>query len=1304
MKLTNKMEVRKRNMSTNNNFVYETINKKITRRSFIKWSAALGATASVSGLILQDKARRADASVPHPSAPLTASNSQQSVVSWQPSCCLVCHSWCAIAVGLSADGHVRKIEGMGGQPMSYLPVETNGVVDLPELAAQKSAGTDLPLGVCANGGGALGTLAAFPELTAAGVAKKQDDANHIDTPAGFLPYANHNKGRICAKGTNGMEHMYDADRLKYPLERAGDRGEGKWKRVTWAYALRKMANIMRELAGFTTFYDLNVDSDLALYPVPTAGKVHGLKTAPRGVDNRHRVIHWVGRNENAAPTGSLSDNYGIVNHIEHTSLCELSRHVAGRNLWGHHWSSPDCETHQGTIWWPGEATNMGWPSGPTGTFFADEDNDCDLYVEWGGNPCEAKIPHASCNTNLADRKRKNLEGYGTIATGRTAAARNGRIITIDVRQSNTAAFSDEYFQITPGEDAALALAMMHYLMVNVGSIELELNRSQMGFDGAWGGSSETIADRRYYGLFTSEESLGGGDVPVPAGKSLETYLAAAVGVGKGNSFAFDVGATTAGMADILDAVASKTGIGAKDIVYLARAIGGLTGLNYAGADTGAGVVAGPWTGANSFANAIVDCYRGPVKHTNGVYNGLAVRCLQILSANKAACDFWTSGGTPVIARGGFNSPGGFISDKNWEPYSITHAEAFDGGVGYHTHGPKVHVVNPDITGDLGVSGDEHHPLTSQALDQWDYDYDMPRWRGSYKWVDQNLLQAVRWSLGLTPMDVGESSFSGTYYSRVTGAAIVGPYGNGNGDDNYKAELIINHKNSGSYARPNSGGQQAVYTSKDASGEYRLAHMFSIDIAMGDSTRFADIVLAESTYLERFSKRSGEGQEFSYRPAAFGRHPVYEYTNGDGYPRHMYDVRQNKAIYYELARFIAHDNTSGGYDGTSPSGPDDPTGGWDTLYDRNNNVAADTGSIESNAAGSTDEKAANDGEFAAYDGAKTALAGSLPATLTAGYTGALSAYQVMRSHGYLYSADDVPAYWRHHYSGGGEEMSGSDPYAVRAGYKPSLASGGDKLTVFNVKLDSLVDLAPGRTGTAADTLGGIETYATKAGAPGINGTFYGQARYIAPLQQTSGSVPGSAGDYPLHLTTYKLNVHTQSRTAQLPRLQEIIGGSWAVMHPDTAGLYGVVNGDRVEISSRQGTIYGEAKVTPKAQRGCVHISHSQGHRAGVEDTDFTGQLDGGNKYNDAYGSYLIQDGWTYKENRSLDTHSMVDDYRKNLPPTAPGKGIHPNPIIENALPASGVSATGGPTCGTNMAACAISGTQAWMDTKVQIKKA
>ena len=49
------------------NFLTKAINKKISRRSFIKWSSALGATASMSGLVMQAGSKvagAADSSVP----------------------------------------------------------------------------------------------------------------------------------------------------------------------------------------------------------------------------------------------------------------------------------------------------------------------------------------------------------------------------------------------------------------------------------------------------------------------------------------------------------------------------------------------------------------------------------------------------------------------------------------------------------------------------------------------------------------------------------------------------------------------------------------------------------------------------------------------------------------------------------------------------------------------------------------------------------------------------------------------------------------------------------------------------------------------------------------------------------------------------------------------------------------------------------------------------------------------------------------------------------------------------------------
>src|SRR3972149_5795503 len=41
------------------------------------------------------------------------------------------------------------------------------------------------------------------------------------------------KGKLCAKGQAGMNLVYDPERIVYPLKRAGGRGQGKWKKITW---------------------------------------------------------------------------------------------------------------------------------------------------------------------------------------------------------------------------------------------------------------------------------------------------------------------------------------------------------------------------------------------------------------------------------------------------------------------------------------------------------------------------------------------------------------------------------------------------------------------------------------------------------------------------------------------------------------------------------------------------------------------------------------------------------------------------------------------------------------------------------------------------------------------------------------------------------------------------------------------------------------------------------------------------------------------------------------------------------------
>jgi len=55
-----------------------------------------------------------------------------------------------------------------------------------------------------------------------------------------------NRGFICIKGRAQPQLLYHPDRLKYPMKRAGERGGGKWERVSWDEALNDIAAKLTE--------------------------------------------------------------------------------------------------------------------------------------------------------------------------------------------------------------------------------------------------------------------------------------------------------------------------------------------------------------------------------------------------------------------------------------------------------------------------------------------------------------------------------------------------------------------------------------------------------------------------------------------------------------------------------------------------------------------------------------------------------------------------------------------------------------------------------------------------------------------------------------------------------------------------------------------------------------------------------------------------------------------------------------------------------------------------------------------------
>ena len=81
----------------------------------------------------------------------------------------------------------------------------------------------------------------------AGIARVE---NSILTKIDPNPLFPKSRNMICPKGNAGIQALYDNDRLKYPLKRIGERGEGKYQKITWdeafEYIKDKLVKILEE--------------------------------------------------------------------------------------------------------------------------------------------------------------------------------------------------------------------------------------------------------------------------------------------------------------------------------------------------------------------------------------------------------------------------------------------------------------------------------------------------------------------------------------------------------------------------------------------------------------------------------------------------------------------------------------------------------------------------------------------------------------------------------------------------------------------------------------------------------------------------------------------------------------------------------------------------------------------------------------------------------------------------------------------------------------------------------------------------
>ena len=108
------------------------------------------------------------------------------------------------------------------------------------------------------------------------------------------------RNMLCARGNSGIRALYDPDRLKYPLIRDGEKGSGKFKRVSWdeayAYINEKLTKILDEEK-----------------------------------DNRSTVAFCAGEGMGEHNFKVFYDMFGSSHFLNHASLC-LATTVSGYSL------------------------------------------------------------------------------------------------------------------------------------------------------------------------------------------------------------------------------------------------------------------------------------------------------------------------------------------------------------------------------------------------------------------------------------------------------------------------------------------------------------------------------------------------------------------------------------------------------------------------------------------------------------------------------------------------------------------------------------------------------------------------------------------------------------------------------------------------------------------------------------------------------------------------------------------------------------------------------------------------------------
>jgi anaerobic selenocysteine-containing dehydrogenase len=282
---------------------------------------------------------------------------------------------------------------------------------------------------------------------------------HIDwsTPAGAAARLN---GAICPKGQAGIQSTYDPYRVVKVLKRAGGRGEGKWTTIPFQQAISEIVEggVLfpqdggKSVTGLRELYALRDPRIFAGMAADAAAVQDKKMTVAEfqakyaehldklidpahpdfGPKNNQFVFNW-GRLKAGRQDFFLrfvKDSFGSNNAHGHTTVCQGSIYFAGKSM-------------------SDQPSGGKWTGGAKAYWMADTSHS-EFIIYWGANVLEG-------NYGPPLKAPKITRGL---------ASKRLRVAVIDPRHSKIAARAWKWLPVKPGEDAALAMGMIRWILEN----------------------------------------------------------------------------------------------------------------------------------------------------------------------------------------------------------------------------------------------------------------------------------------------------------------------------------------------------------------------------------------------------------------------------------------------------------------------------------------------------------------------------------------------------------------------------------------------------------------------------------------------------------------------------------------------------------------------------------------------------------------------------------------------------------------------------------------------------------------------